>query len=141
MCRPFQPNAEEGTVKMTVTIVPQSVHAPKRRSRHFREGRSQECEFFAPLPTRKASPYLQIASVPTNERINSKENRYVLMIQPQGVRVGGGQYTADEVYEIGRLTKGWDWRLDENNRPHYLERLEALLNAIIKRSSQQGGES
>jgi hypothetical protein len=139
MCRPFKPKRRRMDSTMPTTIVPQAIQAPKRRSQHSRKERSQGCEIFAPLPTRKASPYLQIASVRAEERINPKENRYVLMIQPQGVRVCGGQYTADEVYEIARLTKKWDWTLNENNRPHCLPRLEALLDAIIKRSSQQGG--
>lgn len=81
----------------------------------------------------QATPYLQIASAPLAERVNQKENRYILLIQPQGIRACGGQYTADEIHEIAQLTKGWDWELDKNSRPHCLPRLETLLDAIINR--------
>jgi hypothetical protein len=138
MCRPFKVNEEEWTAKMSITIVPRSVQAPKRRSRHFREGRSQGCEIFAPLPTRKASPYLQIASVRAEERINQRENRYILLIQPQGIRACGGQFTADEAHQITKAIKAWDWTLDGNNRPYCLPALESLLDSITQRSSQGG---
>jgi len=125
---------------MTVTIVPRSIQASQPRSQHFRNERSQGCEIFAPLTTRKALTYLQIASVPAEERINPKENRYVLLIQPQGIRACGGQFTADEAHQIAKATKGWDWALDGNNRPYCLPALESLLDSIIERVNQ-GGEA
>lgn len=102
------------------------------------EGSQQQLELFrffvtAPNQEHRATPYLQIASAPLAERVNQKENRYILLIQPQGIRACGGQYTADEVYVIAQSTKGWDWSLNENNRPYCLPRLEALLDAIINR--------
>ncbi len=88
----------------------------------------------------RVSPQLQIASVPLVERINSKENRYILLVQPQGIRACDGQFTADEAYQIAKLTKRWDWSLDGNNRLYCLAALEQLLDSIIKQSSQ-GSES
>jgi hypothetical protein len=79
--------------------------------------------------------YLQIQSVQIPERVDPERNSYVLVVQPVGVRACGGQFTADEAYEIARLTKGWDWRLDPDDKPRCLGRLEALLERICKRSS------
>jgi hypothetical protein len=88
----------------------------------------------------EVSPYLQIASAPLAERINPKENRYILLILPANVRATAGQYTSNEAFEIARLTKGWDWRLDERDRPKCLPRLEQLLDQICKKSTAKGGE-
>ena len=90
-------------------------------------------------PVAEASSYLQIKSVPVKERVNPKEIRYALWIYPHAVRACGGQYSADEAHKICQAVKGWDWGLDENNRPYCLPQLEALINSIIKRSV--GGES
>ncbi len=86
-----------------------------------------------------ASSYLQIQSVPITERIDPRETRYILVILPQNFRASGGQFTAEEAHEIAKATKGWDWQLDENNRLYCLQRLEALIDSIIKRSSHLGG--
>lgn len=123
---------------MTATIIPRSIQASQPRSQHSKNERSQGCKIFAPLPTRKASPYLQIASVAAEERINQRENRYILLIQPQGIRACGGQFTADEAHQITKAIKAWDWTLDGNNRPYCLPALESLLDSITQRSSQGG---
>lgn len=112
-----------------------SIIPPKLSTKQ--EGSQQQLElfrlFFTAPKEHRATPYLQIASAPLAERVNQEQNRYILLIQPQGIRACGGQYTADEVHAIAKLTKGWDWELDENSRPHCLGRLEALLDAIINR--------
>ena len=90
-------------------------------------------------PAAEASPYLQIKSVPVKERVNPKEIRYELWVYPHIVRVCGGQFTGQEAHQIAKATKGWDWALDENNRPYYLPQLEALIDSIIKRSA--GGKA
>ena len=87
------------------------------------------------------SPYLQIASVPIKERIDPKEVRYVLIILPHNIRAAAGQYTAQEAHAIANATKGWDWSLDENQRPFCLPALEALLDSICKHSAFKGGEA
>jgi hypothetical protein len=84
----------------------------------------------------EATTYLQIVSVPVEQRVNPKQNSYILLIQPHGVRAAGGQYTADEAHEIAKSTRGWDWSLDENQRPKCLPQLERLLDQICKRSAQ-----
>jgi hypothetical protein len=94
----------------------------------------------SPQAIPEASPYLQIAAIPIAERINPKENRYILLILPQRVRATAGQYDADEAFEIARLTRGWDWELDEHSRPKCLGRLEQLLDQICKKSATKGGE-
>jgi hypothetical protein len=90
-------------------------------------------------PAAEASPHLQIKSVAACERIDPKEIRYALWIYPHAVRACGGQYSADEAHKICKAVKGWDWVLDENNRPYCLPQLEALIDSIIKRSA--GGEA
>ena len=91
----------------------------------------------------ETAPYLQIESVPVAQRIDPKENRYILVIQPQGIRASGGQFTSGEAHEIAKAVKGWDWTLDPDGRLYCLPQLEALLNQICQRSAltQQGGES
>jgi len=79
-------------------------------------------------PQGQASPYLQIRSVPVDERINPKEIRYALWIYPQGIRACGGQFTAEEAHEISKSTRGWDWSKSQAS-------LEQLLDGICKRSS------
>jgi hypothetical protein len=86
----------------------------------------------------KTTPYLQITSVPISERIIPSENRYILLIQPHGVRATGGQFKADEAYEIAKATRGWDWSLDRNGRPRCLSRLEELLDRICKDAFKEG---
>jgi hypothetical protein len=90
-------------------------------------------------PAAKESPYLQIKSVPVDERVDPKEIRYALWIYPYLVRACGGQFTGHEAHQIAKATKGWDWQLDENNRLYCLPQLEALIDSIIKRSA--GGEA
>ena len=101
----------------------------------------QLCLDLAPSPQAKleASPFLQIASVPLRERIVSTEHRYQLLIQPHSIRACGGQFTAEEAHEIAKATKGWDWRLDERDRPNCLPRLEQLLNQILRNQIKAGG--
>jgi hypothetical protein len=89
----------------------------------------------------ETAPFLQIASVPVAERVVLTEHRYVLLIQPLGIRACGGQYSAEEAHQIAKATKGWDWSLDKNGRLRCLTRLEGLLDSICKRSSQKGGEA
>lgn len=83
-------------------------------------------------------PCLQIASVPEGERVDRRQNSYVLVVQPHNIRACGGQYTADEAHEIAKATRGWDFSLDENQRLKCLPQLERLLDGIIKRTHQQG---
>jgi hypothetical protein len=91
---------------------------------------------------KEVKSFLQIASVPVGERLNPKENRYILVVQPHGVRAAAGQYTAEEAYEIARLTKNWDWSLDANNRPEVLSALEILLDQLCRPSSPwKGGKA
>jgi hypothetical protein len=85
------------------------------------------------FPTESA-PYLQIESVPLEQRVDPSQHRYWLILQPHGVRAAGGQFTSDEAHEIAKATRGWDWSLDECQRPKCLPRLEALLNQICKRN-------
>jgi hypothetical protein len=87
-----------------------------------------------------AAPYLQIQSVPVGERVDPRQPTYKLVILPYSTRAAGGQFTADEAHEIAKATKEWDWRLDGDQRPKCQPRLEALLDSIIKRSAEQGGE-
>jgi len=88
-------------------------------------------------------PYLQIQSVPISKRVDPERNSYVLVIQPADVPAAGGQYSAEEVHEIAKATRGWDWSLDEDRRPKCLGRLIALLDSICKRSAlaKEGGAS
>jgi hypothetical protein len=103
--------------------------------------RPQQLSLFSDSPgIEPKSQYLQIASAPLAERIDPKENRYILLILPERVRATAGQYSANEAFEIARLTKGWNWSLDENGRLRCLARLEELLDAICKRSFE-GGEA
>lgn len=88
----------------------------------------------------ETAPYLQITSIPVNERINPKENRYILVIQPHGIRAAGGQFSCTEAYAIGQAVKGWDWNLDEAGRLRCLPALEALLDSICKNSYRKRGE-
>lgn len=83
-------------------------------------------------------PCLQIESVPEGERVDPKQNSYVLVVQPHNIRACGGQYTADEAYQIAKATRNWDFSLDENQRPRCLPQLVRLLDGIIKRTHQQG---
>lgn len=99
----------------------------KRRNSHKRQSPHQ-------------SPYLQIASVPVNERIDPKEVRYILIILPHGIRAAAGQYTAQEAHAIAKAVKSWDWSVDENQRPFCLPALEAMLDSICKYSALKGGE-
>jgi hypothetical protein len=104
--------------------------------------RPQQLSLFSDSPgIEPKSPYLQIASVPIAERIDPKQNRYVLLILPQRVRAAGAQLTADEAHEVALTTKGWDWSLDKNGRLRCLARLEALLDSICQRSFKEGGEA
>lgn len=122
---------------------------PEERSRKSGKARSAQQLNLFPLTNKRQkshqSPYLQIASVPIDERIDPKEVRYILIVLPHGIRACGGQFTGDEAYEIARLVKGWDWTLDPNGRPYCLGQLEALLDRICKRSSARlervGGEA
>jgi hypothetical protein len=75
-----------------------------------------------------------------HKRINPKEDRYILLILPAGIRACGGQFTAEEAHQIAKATKGWDWRLDERDRPRCLRRLEQLLDQVCKKSAVKGGE-
>jgi hypothetical protein len=81
-----------------------------------------------PIPLPDQKPFLQIASVPLQERVNPREHRYCLVIQPLGVRACGGQFTAEEAHEISKSTRGWDC----SNSQVALER---LADGICKRSS------
>lgn len=94
-----------------------------------------------PIHSPEQKPFLQIESVPRQERVNPKEHRYCLIIQPIGVRACGGQFTSDEAYRIGKATKRWDWSLDAFNRPRCLPDLEALIDDICKQSAANGGEA
>lgn len=85
-------------------------------------------------------PYLQIQSVPVAERVDPERNSYILVLQPVGIRAAAGQYAPAEADEIARATRGWDWSLDENQRPVSLPALERLLDGICKRSAK-GGEA
>lgn len=89
----------------------------------------------------ETTPYLQIASIPVDERVNPFEHRYCLVILPYGVRACGGQFTADEAHQIAQAMKQWDWSLDEAGRLRCLPALEGLVDSICKRSSQKGGEA
>lgn len=62
------------------------------------------------------------------------------MILPHGIRAAGGQYRAEEAHAIANAVKGWDWSLDENQRPFCLPALEALLDSISKQSPLKGGD-
>jgi hypothetical protein len=73
--------------------------------------------------------------VPIPERVDPERDSYILLILPVGIRTAGGQYSADEAHEIAKTTRGWDWRLDENQRPRCLPRLEALLTALQESST------
>jgi len=92
-----------------------------------------------PIPLPDQKPFLQIASVPLQERVNPREHRYCLVIQPLGIRACGGQVTADESYKLAKATKHWDWSLDKNNRPRCLAKLEALIEQICKQVPVIGG--
>lgn len=109
-----------------------SAHA-KNKEFYPQEGISQakKKEFYP----HEGIPYLQIQSVPLTERVDPTRHSYVLVVQPVGVRACGGQYSASEAHEIAKLTKGWDWTLDPDDKPRCLPRLEALLDRICKRSS------
>lgn len=84
--------------------------------------------------------YLQIQSVPIAERVDPERNSYILVLQPVGIRAAAGQYSPAEMDEIAKATRGWDWSLDKDGKPQCLQRLEALLNQICKRSAK-GGEA
>jgi hypothetical protein len=81
-----------------------------------------------PIQSPEQKPFLQIESVPLQDRVNPKENRYALWIYPQGIRACGGQFTAEEAHEISKSTRGWDC----SNSQVALER---LADGICKRSS------
>ena len=101
----------------------------------------RQLSLWHPIQQPGQKPFLQIASVPLQERVNPKEHRYCLIIQPIGVRACGGQFTSDEAYRIGKATKRWDWSLDAFNRPRCLPDLEALIDDICKQSAANGGEA
>ena len=119
---------------------------PHKQSRQFSQARN---EARSPLRAKKLDlwdqaekeklPYLQIKSVRVDERVDPKEIRYALWIYPHLVRACGGQFTGHEAHQIAKATKGWDWELNEDDRPYCLPRLEALIDSIIKRSV--GGEA
>jgi len=81
---------------------------------------------------KEAKSFLQVTSVPITERLNPKENRFILLIQPQGVRATGGQYTAQEAHQIAKFTKSWDWSLNDTGKPGCLPALEVLLDQLCK---------
>lgn len=81
----------------------------------------------------EGTPYLQIVSVPIEQRVHPKRNSYILVVQPFGVRAAAGQYSAEEASEIARVTKGWDFSLDEDGKPKCLPRLVALLERICNK--------
>ncbi|HEY9607654.1 MAG TPA: hypothetical protein V6C85_39075 [Allocoleopsis sp.] len=92
-------------------------------------------------PWEARSPSIEIASISLEEQIDPSEPRYCLIIQPQGLRACGGQFTAKEVGEIEKAgIKSWDWSLSPAGRPNCLPKLEALLERICDRS-EEGGES
>ena len=81
---------------------------------------------------KEVKSFLQIISVPVGERLNPKENRYILVIQPHGIRATGGQYTAQEAHQIAKFTKSWDWSLNQTGKPGCLPALEVLLDQLCK---------
>lgn len=109
-----------------------SAHAKKKKLNQNAALPHRQNKEFIP---HEGTPYLQIQGVPITQRVDPERISYVLVVQPVGVRACGGQFTADEAYEIAKLTKGWDWRLDPDDKPRCLGRLEALLERICKRSS------
>lgn len=88
------------------------------------------------LSTSNPPPYLQIVSVPIDQRVDPERNSYILLIQPVGIRAAGGQWSAEEAHEIARVTRGWDFSPGEDGDPQCLGKLEALLDRICKK----GGE-
>lgn len=107
---------------------------------YTRKVESKQLKIWEPSQAKEeVSPYLEIASVPVNERINPHENRYILVILPLGCRAAAGQYTAKEAHVIANAVKGWNWWLGADDRLRCLARLEALLDSICKRSFGKGG--
>lgn len=127
--QPSNSECENGKIK------PKRYLSPHAKNKEFypQEGISQakKKEFYPHEDT----PFLQIQSVPITQRVDPERHSYVLVVQPIGVRACGGQYSASEAHEIAKLTKGWDWTLDPDDKPRCLPRLEALLDRICKRSS------
>lgn len=78
-------------------------------------------------------PYLQIVSVPIDQRVDPERNSYILVIQPVDVRAAGGQWSAEEAYQILKVTRRWDFSLDEDGKPKCLEEFEALLDSICNK--------
>jgi hypothetical protein len=116
---------------------------PSQRSRQLGQERSalpgQQLHLWEKKP--EVAPYLQIQSIPVAERIDPKENRYILIILPYNVRLVGGQYSSSEAYQIAKAVRGWDWSLDPEGRPYCLPQLERLLDHICKCSGLKGGEA
>ncbi len=100
----------------------------------------QLCLWEPSIAKDEVTPFLQIKSVPIAERIDPRENRYILLIQPHGLRAAGVQLTSDEAYQVGQQTKRWDWSFNADGRLRCESRLEALLDRICKHSFQ-GGEA
>ena len=112
---------------------PGRTEASPGRTKKTANGRRRKPELMG-----DTAPYLQIESTPLKERIDPSRHTYILIILPQGVRAAGGEYSAEEAYEIAQATKGWDWSLNSEGRPVCLGRLEALLDNIIRRLAKQG---
>ncbi|HEY9615102.1 hypothetical protein [Allocoleopsis sp.] len=105
----------------------------KRRSYSVRVRNGDRSELFL---ISDPPPYLQIQSVPIDQRVDPERNSYILLIQPIGIRAAAGQYSTAETDEVTQATRGWDWRLDENQRPKCLGRLVELLERICKKSAK-----
>jgi hypothetical protein len=126
---------------MSITIV-----SHLRQNRHpVSLSRQKSSDFvqlslFQPIATQpEAKPTLQIEAVPVKTRVDPKETRYILKIKPIGVRACGGQYNANEIFQIEKATTLWDWTLDAANRLYCLHKLESLVNEICKQSAFDGG--
>ena len=84
-------------------------------------------------------PYpLQIKAIPVRERIIP--DRYCKLVHLESGLSIPGQFTYPEASEILKITRYWDFSLDQNRIPRCVERLRSLLENVCARDSK-GGET
>ena len=84
-------------------------------------------------------PYpLQIKAIPHQERVIP--DRYCKLVHLESGLSILGQFTHPEASEILKITRYWDFSLDQNRIPRCVERLRSLLENVCARDSK-GGET
>ncbi|NER98618.1 MAG: hypothetical protein F6J86_33145 [Symploca sp. SIO1B1] len=74
---------------------------------------------------------LQIASASTDERQDNEDSRYILVLQPSGIRAAYGRYTSGEAWEIARKAGRWKWVINSDGIPNHRSNLEKLIDEVL----------